>query len=129
MAGGAKAPKNLCLDFTALSQDFHNLVFKSSGTMATTNGKIKTYTVTGQALTIYGEGLISGSAYVAPDSPLLFATYSGKFGTELGFYDLKYNLEDEDGQVRYRIELSTNAIITSQDNVVKMDCETFGPDI
>ena len=128
MAGGAKVPKNLCLDLNVLSQDHQNLVFKSAGTMTVGSGKYKTYTVTGIAFTSTGFGPISGSAYANADSTVIHASYTGKFtGAHLlGFYELLYEPITGNGHINYRYVLTNDTSSSGTDTFDVIDCDTFG---
>ena len=128
MAGGARVPKNLCLDLNILSQDHQNLVFKSAGTMTVGSGKYKTYTVTGLAFTSTGLGPLSGSAYANADSTVIHASYTAKFtGAHLlGFYELLYYPTTGEGYINYRYELNNGTTSSGTDTFDVIDCATFG---
>jgi hypothetical protein len=78
MAAGPKVPKSLC--FTYSSGYSQNLVLKSIGTVSTSGGKVKMYTVIGNSFSGY-DSPIHGSGYVVPGTTTFHATLNRMGGT------------------------------------------------
>ena len=120
MAGGAKAPKTLCLDLSSSAPN-HRLAFKSTGTILAANGKVKTYTITGRD----GYGVIDGSAHIIPDTTVLQATYTGMHGQAnytRSTYELIYDLETADGDIYIRTDFSNGVVAVVTNTVAETDC-------
>jgi hypothetical protein len=106
MAAGLKPPKALCLDWVSYA-DYHELVIKSMGTVQTTGGPVKMYTISGYVYGIASHP-VQGSGYVTPGTSTFHATYNGQ-GTYLGntlrtfelFFDLGTNSGTINGRYLY----------------------------
>jgi hypothetical protein len=126
-AMAAKMPKNICLDLDTLTQDYHNLVFKTAGKMTVLGAKYKTYTITGIVFNASGIGPISGSAYANSDGTLIHATYTTDIDKVFASYVVPYNPQTGEGFVKYRFEDNDGTTIeTGIDTFTVMDCDSFG---
>jgi len=126
MAAGAKVPKNLCFE-EAGGPYYYNLVIKSMGTMATPEGKVKSYAITGHHAGSTDDWPITGSAYVSPAAPtILHATFDGQYALNLyyfGSFELFYDLIAKTGTLYWRYVFSETTDNTGTSTVNIIDCE------
>jgi hypothetical protein len=132
MAQAVKVPKNLCLDYVSFP-DYHQLIIKSLGNVATASGNVKMYTIHG-----YAQGLadhpVHGSGYVIPGTTIFHATYNGQ-----GYYDsltsntlrsweLTFDLATNSGTNKSRFDHDNDTIFSDPTgaSVVGADCSSMG---
>ena len=117
MAGGIKVPKNLCLLFNGpLNGDYHQLSFKSIGTVIEPEGKIKMYAITGITTIEPDETVVkfpvNGTAYIIPGTNRMHASYGGMSGVNnidderrLCSYETDFDLVTGEGPIQYRYDV------------------------
>ena len=121
MAGNiTKAPDRICLEWTSVAH-YHQLTLTSIGNIFNDKRRLRIYAVAG----IDQYGIISGSAYIIPDTSILYATYSGMHrGDTISNYELKYDLKTEDGTIDYRYDTPPdNTLETGSDSVNYTKCK------
>lgn len=122
LAAGVKVPKLLCLQWPGWYQQ---LAIKAVGTGYINGQKGKIYAINGTDL--FGRSL-TGTAYVAPESTILYGSYDTNYiystAYATGGYDLSLNLETGNGTVYWGYN---GPEITQHGNsdVSIMDCATL----
>jgi len=126
MAAAPKVPKNLCYTYST-GYYHHQLLLKPMGTVPTSNGNVKMYTIIGNDFS-GGDNPIHGTGYVEPGTTIFHATLNW-----LGFtttylvasYELLYNLESKTGNLYYRYDRGNGTIDTYTDTATTVDCKTL----
>jgi hypothetical protein len=126
MAATPKVPKNLCYTYSG-GYYHHQLLLKSMGTIQTSDGKVKMYTVIGNSW----PGLncpIHGTGYVTPGTTTFHATFNTMCGSAtytVTSYELWWDLETNTGDLYRRYDRSAGDIDTYTESVPLADCNTF----
>ena len=124
-AGSAKVPKILCLDWDT-AEYYHQLVFKSMGTIPTPDGAAKTYAITGHTY-VDAHYPVGGNGYVVPGTTTLHATFNSQYGLMfhwLGSFELIFDLATNTGTIYYRFDSQNGTtILQGEAPVHSIDCK------
>ena len=129
MAAGPKVPKYLCLQHSYNTGWYTHLAFKSIGSVPTSGGNVKMYTLSGFAFVNYS-GPVHGSGYIAPGTTILHATYSGQGNTvshRMKSYELFYDIANNSGTLYftfYHVDDATT-LLSGSESVTMDDCTTL----
>jgi hypothetical protein len=124
MAGAPKVPANLCLDWAGFS-DVSQLLIKSQGTLKTSDGPVKMYSIFGHD---YNGGRlpVSGNGYIVPGTTTFHATFAGNFrsggSSYVGNWELFYDLVLQDGTIYYHYDHTNGSKISGLAAVVATNC-------
>lgn len=116
-----KPPKRLCLEWAG-EANYHHLSLDRGGKIYDRGYAIKTYTVTGSDQ----NGAITGSGYVARETPILIVNYTGmETDNTIATYRLKYNINTKSGTIYYRYDDPLlGSPVTGSDSVYKIGCQS-----
>jgi hypothetical protein len=128
MAAGPKVPKNLCLRHVTNTSHYDHLAFKSIGSVPSSGGTVKMYTINGFAYVNYS-GPVHGTGYVTPGTTILHATYSGQGNSSTyrqKSLELFYDLVTNTGTLYYTYFTAdgSGGTLLGSEGVVQSDCTT-----
>jgi hypothetical protein len=123
MAAAPAVPKNLCLDWMSFA-DVTQLLIKSQGTIKTSDGTVKMFSIFGHAFN--GARLpIAGNGYVVPGTTTFHGTFTGNFGSansSVGNWELLFDLLLQTGTIFYHYDSESGSKISGSSGVVPSNC-------
>jgi len=123
IAGGAKIPKLLCLEWTSFTW-YQQLSFKAIGTTYIDGSKVKTYAINGIDSPL-GRTL-TGTAYVYPGTTTLIASFQTTYVLNSSFteggYNLNFNLATGTGTMYYGYN-GPAINMNGDETVISTDCQ------